>query len=290
MEGLEKSLVPEALHTSSGQILLEAKNLCLKFKHADQMICALDGVNFKLRAGEIYALVGESGSGKSTLARCLCNLLLPDSGEIKLHDLTYGHKKLSSAQRDQLCTLIQPLLQEGALDPALTLRQALAEPLQARRMTSPEINQQLLKLCDTVSLNRDLMELNCADLSGGQRQRAALARALSFNPRLLIADELTAPLDLSVQAQLINLLLQRCRKSGLTILLITHDFNLAAFAADRIGVMSKGKIVEEGAAEELCSRPKHPYTRALLHATLPASPSMARQRILSGLNEDLMLN
>ena len=231
-------------------------------------IRALDGVDLAVTAGTTLAVVGESGSGKTTLARCLALLERPDSGSIRFAGedlLTLCRRRLMPLRRQ-----IQLIFQDpaNALNPRFTAAEIVAEPLRIQNlMKSEDRRRRALRTMEQVGLLARWADRRPGELSGGQRQRLAVARALILEPRLLILDEALAALDLSVQAQIVNLLLELQLSNSLTYLYISHDLSLVRYLADEVAVMHRGRIVERGPAASLLSQPRHPHTRELLAAT-----------------------
>jgi ABC-type microcin C transport system duplicated ATPase subunit YejF len=228
---------------------------------------AVDDVTLTLRKGEILGLVGESGSGKSTLGRSIMRLVEPRSGEVLLDGVNLTElepKRLRQARRDFQMIFQDPY---ASLNPRMTVFDALAEPLLIHRIVPPsQILSAVNQLMDDVGLDRRMVRKYPHEFSGGQRQRVAIARALAVRPQLIIADEPVSALDVTIQAQILELLLQLTQKYQLTMLFISHDLSVVRYVADRVAVMQQGKIVEEGEAEAIFSNPQHPYTRALLNA------------------------
>lgn len=237
-------------------------------------VIALESVDLTIYPGATYALVGESGSGKSTLARCLARLEEPSSGEIWFEGkslLALSGRKMASVR-----TQIQLIFQDPAtaLNPRFCAAEIVAEPLRIqRRGTKNEQRERALALMEQVGLSRQSAARSPLEFSGGQRQRLAIARALTLEPKLLILDEALSGLDLSIQAQIVNLLLELQDSRSLAYLYISHDLSLVAHLADEVALMHQGKIVERGRPAELFGRPQHPHTCALLAAMPVAEPS-----------------
>ncbi len=231
------------------------------------LVTALDGVDLEVRRGTTLALVGESGSGKSTLARCLVRLEQPTSGRIWYDGrdlLALGRSELRAARRQ-----IQLIFQDpaAALNPRLTAAEIVAEPLVVQRLGSRrERRERALAVMEQVGLSRQWAGRSPSEFSGGQRQRLAIARALALEPALLVLDEALSALDLSIQAQIVNLLLDLQASRGLTYIYITHDLSLIGRLADEVAVMQRGKIVERTAPRELLRHPQHLHSRALVAA------------------------
>jgi len=230
-------------------------------------ITALDRVSLTIPAGSIFAMVGESGGGKSTLARCLALLERPDAGEILFAGRS--HASLSRRQRAAVRRRIQLIFQDpaAAIHPRFSAVEAVEEPLVIQRWADrPARRHRALELLAEVGLGQELAARSTLELSGGQRQRVAIARALAAGPRLLILDEGLAALDLSIQAQMVNLLLKLRRRYALTYLVISHDLRLVGHLADEVAVMHRGRIVERASPRELLTRPRHPAALALVRS------------------------
>jgi len=242
---------------------------------------ALDNVSFELKRGEILGLAGESGSGKTTLARCLIRLVEPDSGSVALH----GKDVLAAegAQLRELRRRMQMVFQDpyASLNPRMTVASALHEAGKVHRRPGSDVEGTFVgTLLDQVRLSKSLAQRRPKELSGGQRQRVAIARALAVGPEILIADEAVSALDVSVQAQLLGLLLDLREELGLSIIFVAHQMAVLAEISDRVAVMTTGRIVESGPASEIFNAPRHEYTRRLL-AAHPAShpPQRANREI-----------
>jgi peptide/nickel transport system ATP-binding protein len=245
------------------------------------LVHAVDNVSFEIQEGETYGLVGESGSGKSTLGRCVLRLLNPTSGRI-----WFDGQEITNLRGEPLRKVrlrMQAVFQNpvGSLNPRIRAGAALAEPLLVHRgLTRREADDRVAGLLARVGLHAEVAEKYPHELSGGQCQRLAIARALAVEPRFLVLDEPTSSLDVSVQAQIVNLLNDLQRDLGLTYLFITHDLSLVSYLADRVAVMYLGKIMEIGDALEVLERGSHPYTRALLSAVPVPDPTRTRGRII----------
>lgn len=251
--------------------LLSAEGLSVVYRLPQGApIPILDRVDLEIEAGSTLALVGKSGSGKSTLGRCLALLEEPAGGEIRFRGEPAS--RLAERRRRTLRRRIQLIFQDpaAALSPRFTARQAIAEPLRiARREEPAACRRRVGALMGEVAFPAELAERRCLELSGGQRQRLVIARALAAEPRVLILDEGLAALDLSLQAQVANLLLELQERRDLAYLLISHDLRLAAHLADRVAVLDRGRIVERATPAALFADPRHLATRALVR-TMPS--------------------
>ena len=250
------------------ETLLEVRNLKKYFKTPRGMLQAVDDVSFTLKRGETLGIVGESGCGKSTTGRAILRLVEPTAGEVYFEgkDVT----KLSERQMREMRKDMQIIFQDpfSSLDPKKTVNNLIAEPLKNAKMFKDkvELENRVLELMETVGLAERLINVYPHELDGGRRQRIGIARALAMNPKLIVCDEPVSALDVSIQAQILNLLKELQRKHGLTYIFITHDLSVVNHFSDSIAVMYLGKIVEKAPAEELFANPIHPYTRALLSA------------------------
>jgi oligopeptide transport system ATP-binding protein len=244
---------------------------------------AVDGVNLTLGRGEVLGLVGESGCGKSTLARTILQLVPTTGGAIVLEgkNLTAGSSnEILDARRHLQMVFQDPY---ASLNPRMTVYAMLAEPLLVHKVCpNVEVPARVAELMTLVGLAPRFMQKYPHEFSGGQRQRIAIARALALQPRVIIADEPVSALDVSIQAQILNLLASLVKKMGLSLIFIAHDLSVVKHISDRIAVMYLGKIVELGSAVDVIERPRHPYTRALISAIPTPNPDVerARQRIV----------
>ncbi|WP_176012432.1 ABC transporter ATP-binding protein [Victivallis sp. Marseille-Q1083] len=245
------------------------------------MVRAVDGVSFELEAGETVGLVGESGCGKSTLGRALVRLETPNGGSIRIDDTdiaTLHGRTLRHARKKFQMIFQDPY---GSLNPRLTVYAALDEVLHLHTfLNSEERLKRIVELLELVGLESAHLYRYPHQFSGGQRQRIGIARALAAEPKLIVADEPVSALDVSVQAQIINLLQDIQRQTDTAFLFIAHDLGVVEHISRRILVMYLGKIVEAGPAAELCARPVHPYTQALLSAVPVLDAARRRQRIM----------
>jgi oligopeptide/dipeptide ABC transporter ATP-binding protein len=238
---------------------------------------AVDGVSFEIGRGEILGLIGESGSGKSSVARAVMRLAPVTAGAIELDRTRIDRLRGRALRRTR--RRVQMVFQDPheSLDPRMTVRQSVAEPLAlGTPLTRDAMDTRVTALIHRVGLDDSLLDRTPHTLSGGQKQRVNIARALALEPELLVCDEPVSALDVSVQAGIINLLLDLQRELGISILFISHDIGVVAHIADRIGVMYLGRLVELSSTESLVTRPRHPYTEALLAAEPRALPTSHR--------------
>ncbi|SMD17743.1 ABC transporter ATP-binding protein [Rhizobium sp. RU36D] len=245
--------------------LLSVEELSKRYKNRE----VLHEVSFSVGKAEIVGLVGQSGSGKSTIAKCVLGLERPDGGRMLWHGGSLADRSVRrSARRGMQAVFQDP---RSSLNPRWTVRQLLNEPLDnwLPGESAAVRRARVLRLLDNVALTGDLLDRNPHELSTGQCQRLCVARALAPEPELLVLDEPLSALDVSVQAQLIELLLDLHRTSGISYLLITHDFAVVSDICHRIVVLDHGKVVESGQADEVLAHPAHPYTQSLLKAVLP---------------------
>lgn len=267
--------------------LLEIKNLEVVYKTkknilgSEQIVHAVNNVSLNVKKGEILAIAGESGCGKSTLAKTIMKLIEAKNGEI----IFENQNILKLNKRDELKNFyqkIQIIFQNpySSLNPKMKIGQILREPLEINtNLKKDAINEIVLEKIKKVGLDKNCLELYPHEFSGGQRQRIAIARSLILNPEFIIADEPVSALDVSIQAQIINLLKQLKEDYNLTFLFISHDLSVIKYLSDRIAIMYLGEILEIGKTEEIFEKPKHPYTQALLSAVPELNPQNSKQKI-----------
>lgn len=259
------------------KVLLKAEHLKKYFKSPHGTVKAVDDVSLEIYEGETLALVGESGCGKSTLGRVILNLITPTSGTVTFDgtDITALHGKTLRNMRAQMQLVFQDPF--SSLDPRFTVGQIIAEPLQNMGLSRQEQQKRVLELMDRVSLQPEHYNRYPHQFSGGQRQRIGIARALAPNPRLIVCDEPVSALDVSIQAQILNLLKKLQKQSNLTYLFISHDLAVVRYISDRVCVMFLGQICELCSTAEAYEKPLHPYTRMLIDSAPEPDPDFHRE-------------
>lgn len=268
--------------------LLEVRNLKKYFpvrrgifSRAAAAVKAVDGVSFTIGRGETFGVVGESGCGKTTTGRAVLRLIEPDSGEIRFDGvelLGLTRKELRRRRRDMQIIFQDPY---ASLNPRLKIRAIVGEPFAIHKtLRGPAREHEVAEILEAVGLDRAAMNRYPHEFSGGQRQRIAIARALAMKPKLIVADEAVSALDVSVQSQIVELLMELQGQFGVAYLFISHSIPLVERLSTRMGVMYLGKLVEMGRSEQICRNPKHPYTRALISAVPVADPDIKKERII----------
>lgn len=267
--------------TNDKKKLVEVKHLKQYFGTKKNVVKAIDDISFDIYEGETFGLVGESGSGKSTTGRALLRLYQPTDGEIlfegkDIATLTKG-KELLEFRKEAQMIFQDPY---ASLDSRMKVRDIIAEGIDIHHLasTKEERNQMVDELLETVGLNREHANRYPHEFSGGQRQRIGIARALALNPKFIVCDEAISALDVSIQAQIVNLLKKLQKEKGLTYLFIAHDLSMVKYISDRIAVMYHGRIVEMGSAECVYTNPQHAYTKSLLSAIPLPDPREEKNR------------
>lgn len=264
-------------------ILLSIKRLSHRFYiNKNTSFKVLNDISFNIKKGEIFGLVGESGSGKSTLAKCVMNVIEPESGDIFFKGINTLNRKEFNSNKKMLQASRQLIFQDSdsSLDPKMRVCDIISEPLVIHGITPPRgsLRAEAEFQMKYVGLNSSYLDKYPGELSGGMRQRVAIARALVMEPELLVADEPVASLDVSIQAQIINLFRHLQREHGFSFLFIAHDLAMVEYLCDRVGVLYRGKLVETANAKEFFSNPLHPYTKALISAMPVPDPLTERSR------------
>ncbi|MBU1307363.1 MAG: ATP-binding cassette domain-containing protein [Alphaproteobacteria bacterium] len=276
--------------------LLEIRNLKKTFSIGGEglfsrplTLTALEDINFTIRKDETLGIVGESGSGKSTLGRCILQLLSPDQGQVLWlgQDLTKLPAEEMRKRRQDLQIIFQDPL--ASLNPRMTVGEIIADPLRTLRpeLSKEQRRERVLKTMAAVGLLPEMINRYPHEFSGGQAQRIGIARALVTEPKLIVCDEPVSALDVSIQAQILNLLAELKDAFGLTLIFISHNLSVVRHVSDRILVLYLGRIVELATGDEIYMDPKHPYTRALLTAVPIPDPRLARQRTIDGLKGEI---
>ncbi len=260
--------------------LLEVKNLKKYFKSPKGTVHAVDDVSFTIERGKTLGVVGESGCGKSTLGRCVLRILEPTAGEVLFDgvDIAKGGRKETALLRKNMQMIFQDPY--SSLNPRKNIHDTIAEPLRLNKLVAKDqLDARIKELMDTVGLAERLIDSYPHELDGGRRQRIGIARALAMEPKFIVCDEPVSALDVSIQAQILNLLQTLQNEMGLTFMFITHDLSVVNYFSDDIIVMYLGQIVEKAPAEELFENPMHPYTKALLSAILVPEVGKRKERI-----------
>lgn len=268
------------------KMLVEVQGLKVHFpikggllNHTIEKVKAVDGVDLSIRRGETLGLVGESGCGKSTTGRAILQLIKPTAGSIKLNGVELN--KLSSTEIRRKRAEMQMVFQDpfSSLDPRYTIGQTIAEPLENfKRGNAKQIQEEVAHLMEVVGINPHYLNRFAHEFSGGQRQRIGIARALALRPSFIVADEPVSSLDVSIQAQVLNLLQDLQGQFGLTYLFVAHNLSVVKHISDRVAVMYLGRVVELAKSETLYKTPQHPYTQALLSAIPVPDPAIEAQR------------
>lgn len=261
--------------------ILEVKHLKQYFKNGRNVTKAVDDVSFNIYEGETFGLVGESGSGKTTTGRSILQLYKPTSGEVIFEGKNVADLK-SRADKLAFTRDAQMIFQDpyASLNPRMTVEDIIAEGLDIHHLVKnkDERTERVEELLETVGLNASHASRFSHEFSGGQRQRIGIARALAVEPKFIVADEPISALDVSIQAQVVNLMIELQKKRGLTYLFIAHDLSMVKFISDRIGVMHYGKLLEVGPADDVYDRPLHDYTKSLISAVPIPDPEVERSR------------
>ena len=251
------------------EYLLIIKGISKVYKKDNKEYKVLEDINFKIKKGEMIGIVGESGSGKSTLARQIIRLEKPTSGQVLLNnkDITnIKGKELKNIYKDMQMVFQDPI---GSFDPRLTIGKSIDELLKNNKVPKNIRKEKIIELLKLVGLDKQYIDKYPRELSGGQCQRAAIAKAISCEPKILICDEVTSALDVSVQGQVISLLKELKEKKNMTYIFICHDLALVELLCDKVIVLNKGNIVESGDAKEIINNPIHPYTKLLVNSIFP---------------------
>ncbi len=266
--------------------ILDVQNIHMNFNSKGICVRAVSDVSFTVDEGETIGIVGESGCGKTTLGRCIVRAYEPTSGKVLYtaeDGQTIDFLQIDKATMKKYRKEIQMIFQDpySSLDPRMTVLDIIKEPLQANfpKMPKEEMERRVMDIAAKVGLNTTYLKRYPHAFSGGQRQRIGIARALVVNPRIIVCDEAVSALDVSIQAQVINLLHDLQKEFGLTYLFISHDLSVVEYISDKVGVMYLGKLVEYAPTELLFEHPMHPYTESLLSAVPIADPTMQSERI-----------
>lgn len=265
--------------------IMEIRDLVQHFRISDTYTArAVNGISFEIYENEVFGLVGETGCGKSTVARTVSGIYHPTAGEVFYEGKPVSGKDASKQQRQRMQREVQMVFQDSAaaLNPRMTVKKILMEPLKIQKCSGDRNSAatRIVKILALVGMPESCLSRHPDELSGGQRQRIAIARSLMLYPRLLIADEPVASLDVSIQAQIINLLMHCKEDHHFSMLFIAHDLSVVRFISDRVAVMLKGKMVEVAPTKELFTNPIHPYTQSLLSAAHVPDPVYERSKQL----------
>ena len=271
---------------SKGDQILDVRNIHMRFSSKGITLKAVTDVSFPVHEGETIGIVGESGCGKTTLGRCIVRAYEPSEGSV-MYTTSEGELidflKIDKQTMKKVRKEIQMIFQDpySSLDPRMTVFDIIKEPIVANypKMPKAEIEQKVMDIAAKVGLNTSYLKRYPHAFSGGQRQRIGIARALVLNPRIIVCDEAVSALDVSIQAQVINLLHDLQKEFGLTYLFISHDLSVVEYISDKVGVMYLGKMVEFAPTKNLFEHPMHPYTESLLSAVPIADPTIQNERI-----------
>ena len=271
---------------SKGDQILDVRHVSMRFQSKAVCVRAVSDVSLSVHEGETIGIVGESGCGKTTLGRCIVRAYEPSEGSVMYtasDGSTFDFLKIDRQTMKKYRKEIQMIFQDpySSLDPRMTVLDIIKEPIQANypRMHKAEMEKKVMEIAARVGLNTTYLKRYPHAFSGGQRQRIGIARALVLNPRVIVCDEAVSALDVSIQAQVINLLHDLQQEFGLTYLFISHDLSVVEYISDRVGVMYLGKLVELAPTKTLFSHPMHPYTESLLSAVPVADPTVVNERI-----------
>ena len=275
-------------------MIMELRGVKKYFRINNRMtIKAIDGISFGIRKGEVFGLVGESGCGKSSVARVISGIYQPTEGEVLFQGEKISGRQASKMQIKKKQHEIQLIFQDASasLNPGMTVEQIILEPLHIQGMhwSRSERKKRLDMLMQDVGMSSEFLSKHPCELSGGQRQRVAIARSLLLNPKMIVADEPVASLDISIQAQIMELFQRLQQENGFSFLFIAHDLSVVRYISYRIGVMLRGKLVEMADTEELFTNPIHPYTKALISAIPIPDPVFERNKKIQYYNTKLPL-
>jgi len=272
MSGLTGTSTP--VDAATGGTMMEVRDLSVTFGSGSHAVTVLKGINASVGIGRTVGLVGESGSGKSTLAKALVGTVRPSSGSITIGGVDTA--TLSRHDRGAMRRRVQMIPQDpySSLDPRRTIGQAIAEAIDPRRPSVAKHRETIVEWLRTVRMPEDTVDRYPHEFSGGQRQRVAIARGLILRPEFVIADEITSALDVSVQAEILNLVARLRKELGLSMLFISHNLAVVRHVSDDVIVLYRGEIVEQGPSEEIYTNPQHPYTRSLLDS-VPGAPGFS---------------